>query len=115
MRNSVVVSAVRTPIGNFGGSLKDLSAVELGSIVIAKALDKARIKPSVVDEVIMGNVIQSGLGMNSARQSAIRAGIPQEVPAMTINKVCGSGLKAITLAAQAIAAGEADIVIAGGI
>lgn len=114
MRKSVVVSAVRTPVGNFGGSLKDVSAVELGSIVIAESLEKAGIKPGDVDEVIMGNVIQSGLGMNPARQSAIRAGIPQEVPAMTINKVCGSGLKAITLAAQAIAAGEAEIVIAGG-
>lgn len=114
MTKSVVVSAVRTPIGSFGGSLKDVSAVELGSIVIAESIRKARIKPGDVDEVIMGNVIQAGSGMNPARQSAIRAGIPQEVPAMTINKVCGSGLKAITLAAQAIAAGEAEIVIAGG-
>lgn len=114
MREAIIIGAVRTPIGSFGGSLKDISAVELGSIVIAESIRRTGIKPGDVDEVIMGNVIQAGLGQNPARQSAIRANVPQEVPSMTINKVCGSGLKAINLAAQAIAAGEAEIIIAGG-
>lgn len=114
MSKAIIIGAVRTPIGKFGGSFKDISTVELGAIVIREAVRRAGIKSCDVDEVIMGNVIQAGLGQNPARQSAIGAGIPQEVPSMTINKVCGSGLKAINLAAQAITAGEADVVIAGG-
>ncbi|MET3193975.1 acetyl-CoA C-acetyltransferase [Bacillus sp. OAE603] len=110
----VIVSAVRTAIGNFNGSLKDISAVELGAKVIAEALNRAGIQGHQVDEVIMGNVLQSGLGQNPARQAAIKAGLPQSVSAMTINKVCGSGLKTIHLATQAILAGDADIIVAGG-
>jgi acetyl-CoA C-acetyltransferase len=110
----VIVSAVRTPIGNFNGSLKDVSAPKLGALVIKSALEKAGINPEQVDEVIMGNVLQAGTGQNPARQALIHAGIPQEVPALTINKVCGSGLKAVHLAAQAILAGDADIIVAGG-
>lgn len=110
----VIVSAVRTAIGNFNGSLKDISAVELGAKVIAEALNRAGIGGNQVDEVIMGNVLQSGLGQNPARQAAIKAGLPQSVSAMTINKVCGSGLKTIHLATQAILAGDADIIVAGG-
>jgi acetyl-CoA C-acetyltransferase len=114
MNEAVIVSAVRTPVGKFGGSLKDIGAVELGSIVIDAAIKRAGIKPHDVDEVIMGNVLQAGLGQGPARQAAIRAGIPQEVPAFTVNKVCGSGLKAVNLAVQAIAAGDAEIIVAGG-
>lgn len=110
----VIVSAVRTPIGNFSGSLKDVSATKLGAHVIKSALEKAGINPDQVNEVIMGNVLQAGLGQNPARQASIQAGIPQEVPALTINKVCGSGLKAVHLAMQSILAGDADIVVAGG-
>lgn len=110
----VIVSAVRTPIGNFNGSLKDVSATKLGAHVIKSALEKAGINPDQVNEVIMGNVLQAGLGQNPARQASIQAGIPQEVPALTINKVCGSGLKAVHLAMQSILAGDADIVVAGG-
>jgi len=110
----VIVSAVRTAIGNFNGSLKDISAVELGAKVIAEALNRAGLQGNQVDEVIMGNVLQSGLGQNPARQAAIKAGLPQSVSAMTINKVCGSGLKTIHLATQAILAGDADIIVAGG-
>lgn len=110
----VIVSAVRTAIGNFNGSLKDISAVELGAKVITEALNRAGIQGSQVDEVIMGNVLQAGLGQNPARQAAIKAGLPQSVSAMTINKVCGSGLKTIHLATQAILAGDAEIIVAGG-
>ncbi|MEZ7171492.1 acetyl-CoA C-acetyltransferase [Sporosarcina sp. OR05] len=110
----VIVSAVRTAIGSFLGSLKNVSAVELGSIVIKEALNRAGVQGEDVDEVIMGNVLQAGLGQNPARQSAIQAGLPETVPAMTINKVCGSGLKAVHLARQAILAGDADIIVAGG-
>lgn len=110
----VIVSAVRTAIGSFLGSLKNVSAVELGSIVIKEALNRAGVQGGDVDEVIMGNVLQAGLGQNPARQSAIQAGLPETVPAMTINKVCGSGLKAVHLARQAILAGDADIIVAGG-
>jgi len=150
MEKAVVVSGVRTAIGAFGGSLKDLSAVELGSVVIKETLKRAGLRPKVnkelldygpdalkcngmielekkyydwdsslravpIDEVIMGNVLQGGQGQNVARQAAIYAGIPKETPAFTVNKVCGSGLKAITLGAAAIMLGEADIVVAGGI
>ncbi|NMH74765.1 acetyl-CoA C-acetyltransferase [Bacillus sp. RO2] len=110
----VIVSAVRTAIGSFGGVFKDVSAPQLGSIVIKEALAKAGLAPDSVDEVIMGNVLQAGLGQNPARQAAMAAGLPQEVSSMTINKVCGSGLKAVHLATQAILAGDADIVVAGG-
>ncbi|MER2036906.1 MAG: acetyl-CoA C-acetyltransferase [Solibacillus sp.] len=110
----VIVSAVRTAIGSFQGSLKDIPATTLGSIVLKEALNRIQLNPAVVDEVIMGNVLAAGLGQNPARQASIKAGIPETVPAMTINKVCGSGLKAVHLAAQAIAAGDAEIVVAGG-
>ena len=110
----VIVSAVRTAIGNFNGTLKDISAVELGAKVIKEALNRAGIQENQVDEVIMGNVLQAGLGQNPARQSAIKAGLPHSVSAMTINKVCGSGLKSVHLATQAILAGDAEIIVAGG-
>jgi acetyl-CoA C-acetyltransferase len=110
----VIVSAVRTAIGNFNGSLKDISAPDLGAIVIKEALQKSGVKPEEVDEVIMGNVLQAGLGQNPARQAAMKAGLPENVPSMTINKVCGSGLKTVHLATQAILAGDADIIVAGG-
>lgn len=113
-RDVVIVSAVRTAIGTFGGGLSTVSATELGATVIKEALQRAQISPDQVDEVIMGNVLQAGLGQNPARQAAIKAGLPQEVPAMTINKVCGSGLKAVHLATQAIQTGDAEIVVAGG-
>ncbi|HCL4446291.1 TPA: acetyl-CoA C-acetyltransferase [Clostridium botulinum] len=114
MKNVVIASAVRTPIGKFGGTLKSVSAIELGSIVIKEALKRANVKPEDVDEVIMGNVLQAGLGQNSTRQSAVVAGIPVEVPSFTINKVCGSGLRAVSLATQLIKLGDDDIVVAGG-
>lgn len=110
----VVVSAVRTAIGSFMGSLKDVPATKLGAEVIKEALKRAGVDPAQVDEVIMGNVLQAGLGQNPARQASIMAGLPEAVSAMTINKVCGSGLKAVHLAAQAIIAGDSDIVVAGG-
>lgn len=110
----VIVSAVRTALGNFNGSLKNVSATELGATVIKGALEQAGLKPEQVDEVILGNVLQAGLGQNPARQAAIGAGIPESVSSMTINKVCGSGLKAVHLATQAILAGDAEIVVAGG-
>jgi acetyl-CoA C-acetyltransferase len=114
MKEAVVVSAVRTAVGTFGGSLKDISPVELGSVVIKSALERAELKPELVEEVIMGCVLQAGLGQNVARQAALKAGLPIETPCLAINKVCGSGLRSITLAANAIAAGEADIIVAGG-
>jgi acetyl-CoA C-acetyltransferase len=110
----VIVSAVRTALGNFSGSLKNVPATELGATVIKGALEQAGIKPEQVDEVILGNVLQAGLGQNPARQAAIAAGIPDSVSSLTINKVCGSGLKAVHLATQAILAGDAEIVVAGG-
>lgn len=114
MKEVVIVSAVRTAIGSFGGALKEVPAVDLGAIVIKEAVSRAGIKPEMVEEVILGNVLQAGLGQNPARQAVIKAGFPVEVPAMTINKVCGSGLRAVALAAQMIKAGDVDIVIAGG-
>ncbi|WP_423407302.1 acetyl-CoA C-acetyltransferase [Heyndrickxia sp. MSNUG] len=111
---AVIVSAVRTAIGSFNGSLKDISAPELGAVVIKDALKQAGVQPDQVDEVIMGNVLQAGLGQNPARQAAIKAGLPESASSMTINKVCGSGLKAVHLAAQAIIAGDAEIIVAGG-
>ena len=114
MKDVVIVSAVRTAIGTFGRSLKDVPAVDLGALVIKEAVNRAGIKPELVEEVIMGNVIQAGLGQNTARQAAVKSGLPEEIPAMTINKVCGSGLRAVSLAAQMIKAGDADCVVAGG-
>ncbi|WP_186428748.1 acetyl-CoA C-acetyltransferase [Clostridium sp. BSD9I1] len=114
MKEVVIVSAVRTALGSFGGGLKDVPAVELGAIVIKEAVKRAGIKPEDVQEVIMGNVLQAGLGQNPARQAVIKSGLPQEVSAFTINKVCGSGLRAVSLAAQMIKAGDADVIIAGG-
>lgn len=114
MRDVVIVSAVRTALGSFGGSLKTVPAVDLGATVIKEAVNRAGVKPELVEEVIMGNVIQAGLGQNTARQAAVKSGLPVEVPAMTINKVCGSGLRAVSLAAQMIKAGDADVIVAGG-
>lgn len=114
MKEIVIVSAVRTPIGSFGGSLGQIPAVELGALVIKEALRRAGVSPQQVDEVIMGNVLQAGLGQNPARQAAIKAGIPQEVPSWTLNKLCGSGLKSVESAAQAIMTGDAEIIVAGG-
>jgi len=114
MREVVIVSAVRTAIGSFGGGLKDVPAVDLGALVIKEAVSRAGLKPELVDEVIMGNVLQAGLGQNPARQAAVKSGLPLEIPAMTINKVCGSGLRAVSLASQMIRSGDVDIVVAGG-
>lgn len=114
LQEAVIVSAARTAIGTFGGGLTEMPAPKLGEICIKAALERADLKPGQVNEVIMGNVLQAGLGMNPARQASLGAGLPVEAPAMTINKVCGSGLKAVILAAQAIALGDADIIVAGG-
>nr|QEG96765.1 Tt_ThlM2 [Expression vector pLT_183]QEG96778.1 Tt_ThlM2 [Expression vector pLT_208] len=114
MKEVVIASGVRTAVGKFGGTLLNVPAVDLGAVVIKEALKRANVKPEDVSEVIMGNVLQAGLGQNPARQAEIKAGIPQEVPAMTVNMVCGSGLRAVTLAAQAVMLGDADIVVAGG-
>lgn len=114
MTEVVIVAAVRTPIGSFGGSLKDISTVDLGSLVIKNAIERAGLEPEQVDEVIMGNVLGAGLGQNAARQMSVHAGVPVTVPAFTINKVCGSGLKAVQLAVQAVLCGDAEVVVAGG-
>jgi acetyl-CoA C-acetyltransferase len=114
MEDVVIVGAARTPIGTFGGAFKDVPAPELGAVAIRAALERAGVEPAAVDEVIVGNVLQAGAGMNPARQAAMAADLPVSVPAMTINKVCGSGLKAVALAAQAICLGDAEIVVAGG-
>lgn len=114
MKEVVIVSAVRTPIGSFGGKFKDVSAVTLGSTAVKEALKRANLEPEMVDEVIFGNVLQAGLGQNVARQVAVEAGIPHNISSYTVNKVCGSGLKTVTLAAQAIKAGDAEIVVVGG-
>ena len=114
LQDAVIVSGVRTAIGTYGGGLAEVPAVKLGEVCIKAALDRADLKPDQVNEVIMGNVLQAGLGMNPARQAAIFAGLPVQVPAMTVNKVCGSGLKAVMLAAQSIRLGDAEIVAAGG-
>ena len=114
MRDVVIVSAVRTAIGAYGKTLKDVPAVELGAIVIREAVKRAKIKPEEINEVIFGNVLQAGLGQNPARQAAIKAGLPVEVSAFTLNKVCGSGLRAVSLAAQIIKAGDADTIVVGG-
>ncbi|MFA6233530.1 MAG: acetyl-CoA C-acetyltransferase [Bacteroidota bacterium] len=114
MNAVVIVSAARTPIGAFNGSLKSFTAPQLGAIAIKEALKRANVKPEDVSEVIMGNVLTAGVGQAPARQAALFAGLPQSVPCMTINKVCGSGLKAVMLGAQAIMTGDAEIVVAGG-
>jgi acetyl-CoA C-acetyltransferase len=114
MTDVVITHAVRTPIGKFGGSLAKISAPELGATVIKALLAKSGVKPEQISEVILGQVLTAGSGQNPARQAVIKAGLPSSTPAMTINKVCGSGLKAVMLAAQAIKTGDADIVIAGG-
>ncbi|KGC04487.1 acetyl-CoA C-acetyltransferase [Burkholderia cepacia] len=114
MTDVVIVSAARTAVGKFGGSLAKIAAPELGATVIRAVLERAGVKPEQVSEVIMGQVLTAGSGQNPARQSLIKAGLPNAVPGMTINKVCGSGLKAVMLAANAIVAGDADIVVAGG-
>jgi len=110
----VILSGVRTPIGKFQGSLSDFSATQVGAMVVKEAMQRASLEPRLVDECIMGNVVAAGLGQNPARQAALGAGIPPEVGAMTVNKVCGSGLKAVALAAQAIQTGNSEIVVAGG-
>ena len=114
MPESVIVSAVRTPTGKFLGALKSLTAPQLGALVVAEAVRRAGIEPGAVDECIMGNVVSAGLGQNPARQAALRGGLADHVAALTINKVCGSGLKAVMLADQAIRAGDIDIAVAGG-
>ncbi len=114
MLDVVIAGGVRTPVGTLAGSLKDLSAPQLGTAAISEAMARARVAPDVVDEVILGNVLQGGAGMNVARQAAIRAGIPAGATAMIINQVCGSGLRAVALAAQQVALGDARVVVAGG-
>src|SRR5882762_8979040 len=114
MEDAVIVSAVRTPVGTLGGQFKDVPATELGAHAVRAALSRAGIAPDQVDEVLLGCVLQAGLGQNAARQAAMAAGIPKETPATTVNMVCGSGLKAVTLASQIIRAGDAEIVVAGG-
>ncbi|MCH8055594.1 MAG: acetyl-CoA C-acetyltransferase, partial [Deltaproteobacteria bacterium] len=114
MKEAVIVSAVRTPIGSFSGSLSPLPATRLGSIVMAEALRRVKLDGAEVDDVIMGNVLSAGLGQAPARQAALGAGLPKTVGCTTINKVCGSGLKAVMLAAQAVRVGEEEVVVAGG-
>jgi acetyl-CoA C-acetyltransferase len=114
MREAVLVSAVRTPTGKFLGTLKSFAAPELGALVVAEAVRRAGLDPAVVDECIMGNVVSAGLGQNPARQAALKGGLADHVAALTVNKVCGSGLKAVMLAAQGIATGDIDIAVAGG-
>lgn len=114
MKEVVIVSAVRTPIGAFGGAFKDVSAVDLGKTAVKAALEKVNLDPSKVEELIFGNVLSAGLGQNVARQVAIAAGLPNHVPSFVVNKVCGSGLKTVALAAQSISNGDAEIVVAGG-
>lgn len=114
MKKVVIVSAVRTPVGSYGGVFKDFSAVKLGVVAVKEALKRAKLDPEQVDELIFGNVLQAGQGQNVARQVAIGAGIPDHVSSFTINKVCGSGLKTVALAVQAIKSGDADVIVAGG-
>ena len=110
----VILSGCRTAIGTFGGAFKDVSAVDLGTIAVREAVRRSGVRPDQVDEVLLGNILQAGLGMNPARQAAIKAGLPDSVPATTVNKVCGSGLQSVMMAAQAIKAGDAEILVAGG-
>src|SRR5258706_15839068 len=115
MSKAVIVSACRTPIGRFLGSLKGIQTPELGGQVVKEAVARAGVRPEDIDEVIMGNVLSAGLGQNPARQAALKGGLPVTVPAFTVNKVCGSGLKAVALAAQAIRAGDHQVIVAGGV
>src|ERR1700687_6391973 len=115
MEDAVIVSAVRTPVGSFDGRFKKIAATELGSRVVRAALARAEIAAKEVDEVLLGCVLQAGLGQNPARQAAMDAGIPKEVPATTINMLCGSGLKSVAIASQMIRAGDVDVVVAGGL
>ncbi|MCI0455547.1 MAG: acetyl-CoA C-acetyltransferase [Gemmataceae bacterium] len=114
MTDALILSAVRTPIGKYLGSLADVPAPQLGALAVQEALRRSGARPEQIDEVILGNVIQAGLGQNPARQAALKAGLPDTIAALTVNKVCGSGLKAVMLAAQAIRAGDSDLLIAGG-
>src|SRR5436309_5119318 len=114
LHDVVIISACRTPVGKFQGSLSDLSATQLGAIVVREATKRAKLDPKQIDECIMGNVISAGLGQNPARQAALFGGLSPEVSAMTVNKVCGSGLKAVALAAQAIQTGKSSGVVGGG-
>ncbi len=115
MRDVVIVGAVRTPIGSFNGSLSKVSAIDLGVIAAKAAIDRAGIDPDIIDEVLIGNILSAGLGQNPARQIAIGAGVPETTPAITINKLCGSGLRTVSMAAQFIMLGDADVVLAGGV
>src|SRR3954466_14843064 len=114
MDNAVILSACRTPIGSFGGALKDLSAADLGAIVIREAIRRAGVDAVDLGDVIMGCVLQAGAGMNVARQASLKAGVPVEVPAMTVNRVCGSGLQAVVQAVEAVTSGFAGLMVAGG-
>lgn len=114
MKEVVIASAVRTPVGSYGGVFKNVSAVDLGTIAVKEAMARAKVEPKMIQELIFGNVLQAGQGQNVARQVSIHSGIPIEVPSFTINKVCGSGLKAVELAVQAIVCGDADVIVAGG-
>src|SRR5437016_11582295 len=114
MSEAWILSSARTPVGKYLGSLAELTAPQLGAVAVAEALRRARVPAERVDEVILGNVIQAGVGQNPARQAALKAGLPDRIAAFTVNKVCGSGLKAVMLAAQAIRAGDADVILAGG-
>src|SRR5438552_13719401 len=114
IKDAVIISAVRTPTGRFQGSLKGFSATQLGAMVVRESVRRAGVKPEDVDEVIMGCVIQAGLGQNPARQAALNGGLPPAVAAVTVNKVCGSGLKAVMMAAQGVQLGDTEIVVAGG-
>ncbi|MCM3763705.1 acetyl-CoA C-acetyltransferase [Neobacillus niacini] len=115
MREVVIVGAARTPVGSFGGAFKDVSAVDLGVTAAKEAIKRAGISADIIDEVLVGNILSAGLGQNVARQVAIYSGLPEETPAMTINKLCGSGLRTVTMGAQFIAVGDADVILAGGI
>src|SRR5256712_14176585 len=114
IKEPVIISAVRTPVGKFLGALKTFKATDLGALVVREAVARARVKPEDVDEVIMGCVIQAGLGQNPARQAALRGGLPDAVSAVTVNKVCGSGLKAVVMAGQGGQLGDNEIVVVGG-
>src|SRR5207253_6574814 len=114
IKEAVIISAVRTPVGKFLGALKSFKATDLGAIVVREEVKRAGVKPEDVDEVIMGCVIQAGLGQNPARQAALHGGLPDKVSAVTVNKVCGSGLKAVMMAAQGVQLGDTEIVVAGG-
>src|SRR5436309_2220437 len=114
MADAFLLSAARTPIGKYLGALAEVSAPEMGAVAVADALRRAKVPGERVDEVILGNVLQAGVGQNPARQAALKAGLPDSIAAFTINKVCGSGLKAVMLAAQAVRAGDAELIVAGG-